>query len=106
MPAYSRKPITQILYFVEVNYGTKIGRAFVELDRDRNSREAVIEDIRTGQHRDVLTILEVDASAGRCRDVTLEILGEAQFAAELAEINRQADAFDHARDLLKHEVVR
>lgn len=41
-----------------------------------------------------------------CEDITAEILAEAGFTdAPLSPINRQAARFDHARDILKHEVA-
>lgn len=105
-----RQQINQTLYFVECDFG-RIGRAFVEIDRDRNSRQSVIEDIASGEYRDVLTVLEMNPVEGRCRDVTLEILGEVSFAAamraigDILERDVQAAAFDHARDIRKVEIA-
>ena len=102
------KPIDQVLYFIECDFG-RIGRAFVEIDRDRNSRAAVIEDIGSGEYRDVLTVLEANPVTGACRDVTDEIMGEVRFASQLEAIREvmdpQAARFDHARDLRKHSQV-
>lgn len=105
-----RKPIDQVLYFIECDFG-KLGRSFVEIDRDRNSRKSVIEDIACGEHRDVVTVLELNPVEGHCRDVTTEILGEASFAVAMRAIDEvlsfdpPATIFDHARDLRKVEIA-
>jgi hypothetical protein len=105
-----RKPIDQVLYFIECDFG-KLGRSFVEIDRDRNSRASVIEDIACGEHRDVVTVLQLNPVEGHCRDITAEILGEASFAVAMLAIgealgfDRVAANFDHVRDLRKHEAV-
>ncbi len=103
-----RTPINQTLYFIESDFG-RHGRAFIEIDRDRNSRQSVIDDIVSGCYRDVLTVLEVNPVEGRCRDVTEEIFAEVIFIRELRAIidvmsadDRQAAKFDHARDLRKN----
>lgn len=103
-----RQAINQTLYFIECDFGRN-GRAFVEIDRDRNSRSAIIEDIGAGEYRDVLTVLEANPVSGACRDVTDEIMGEVSFAAAMSAIREvmdpQAARFDHQRDLRKHEVA-
>jgi hypothetical protein len=104
-----RQTINQTLYFVECDFG-RLGRAFVEIDRDRNSRKAIIEDIGAGEYRDVLTVLEANPVTCACRDVTDEIMGEVSFAAAMKAINDvmsdpQAAKFDHARDQRKHEAA-
>lgn len=106
-----RTQINQTLYFVECDFG-RLGREFVAIDRDRNSRAAVIEDIASGEYRgEVLTVIEMNPVEGQCRDVTLEIMGEVSFLTamraigDVLERDVQAAAFDHARDLRKHEVA-
>ena len=54
------------LYFIEHNYG-RLGRAFRELDRDTNSREAALNLIRSGEVNPV-RVLEVDEECGTVRD--------------------------------------
>jgi hypothetical protein len=104
-----RKSIDQTLYFIECDFG-KLGRSFVEIDRDRNTRASVIEDIAAGEHRDVVTVLQLNPVEGHCRDVTTEILGEASFAVAMRAIgdvlsfDHQAARFDHAR-ALRNEVA-
>ncbi len=106
----ARTQINQTLYFVECDFG-RIGRSFVEIDRDRNSRQSVIDDIASGEYRDVLTVLEMNPVEGRCRDVTDEIFGEVSFAVAMRAIDEamnydpQAAKFDHARDLRKVEIA-
>jgi hypothetical protein len=60
------------LYFVEADFG-RHGRAFVETDRDKNSRQQVIADIAQGQLENVLQVLEIVEDEGSCRDVTEDI---------------------------------
>lgn len=57
-----------ILYFIEADFG-RHGKAFVETDRDRNSKQQVIQDIAEGQYLPV-TILEVIEDEGSVRNVT------------------------------------
>ena len=63
------------LYLVEADFG-RHGRAFVETDRDKNSRRQVIEDIAQGQLENVIQVLEIVEDEGSCRDVTEDIAGE------------------------------
>ena len=63
---------TPPLYFVEADFG-RHGRAFVETDRDKNSRRQVIEDIAQGQIENVIQVLEIVEDEGSCRDVTEDI---------------------------------
>lgn len=59
------------LYFVEHQGKHVRGKWFIELDRDSNSRAAVIEMIRSGEV-DAVKVLEIDEEANSCRDVTEE----------------------------------
>jgi hypothetical protein len=90
------------IYLIEANFG-RHGRAFIETDRDQNSRASVIELIRSGEV-DPVKVLEVNEDEGTCRDVTADILNEV--AVSLVPIFRDVDPlaakFDHARDLRKH----
>ncbi len=62
------------LYFVENDFG-KIGRSFVELDRDTNSRAAVVALIVSGELNPI-KILEVIEDENSCRDVTEDVAWE------------------------------
>lgn len=75
------------LYFIEVDYG-RHGRAFVETDRDSNSRASIIKDILDGQYDrgSIVTILEVFEDEGTVRNVTEDIANEV-----LQEIYRRGD---------------
>jgi hypothetical protein len=91
------------LYLIEADFG-RIGKAFIETDRDLNSRAKVIDLIRSGEVRPV-KIIEICEDDGWVRDVTLDIMEEV--ARQLADINPAAaelftiDAIDHARDYRK-----
>lgn len=93
------------LYFVEASHG-HFGNAFGELDRDRNSRQQVIDDIRDGQLENVIKVLEVCEDEGTCRDVTEEILEAAGRLHEeepvLTAVDLRAMQFDHNHDHRKN----
>lgn len=59
------------LYFIECDYIE--GPSFVDCDRDRSSRQQVIDDIISGEVENVLTVLEVFEDEGTCRNVTEDI---------------------------------
>ena len=63
------------LYLAEVHLG-RLGRVFLETDRDSNSRAHIVSLIRTGEH-DVVKVIEIDEVEGSCRDVTDDIVSEA-----------------------------
>ncbi len=93
------------LYLIEANFG-RLGRSFIETDRDTNSRAFALNLIRTGEVNPV-KVLEINEDEGTVRDVTGdEDFAEAIVQARLPEIrDAVAAAWDHARDLRKHEVV-
>jgi len=96
------------LFFAECKYG-RLGNEFQATDRDDNSREAMIRLIRVGGV-DVIKVLEVDETAGTCRDVTAELHAEAAHPREfrsLEEIRQARIDYqrDHRRDLLKEEGI-
>lgn len=64
------------LYLIEASFG-RLGRAFIETDRDENSRQHVISLIATGEV-DPVKVIEVCEDEGTCRDVTEDILREAE----------------------------
>lgn len=95
----------QPLYFAEVCYG-RLGNEFQATDRDKNSRAEIIREIRSGGIVPV-KILEIDEDAGTCRDVTEELIAEAQQPREPrshAELRQMLIDLqnDHRRDLRKH----
>jgi hypothetical protein len=96
--------IGPVLYFVIAQF--KSGRAVVERDVTRMTREATINDLRTGELSDVVSIIETEfTDTGlSSRDVTTSMLMEADLLRGLAPdpIDRQAAAFDHNRDERKN----
>lgn len=94
------------LYLIEASFG-RLGRAFIETDRDSNSRAHVIELIRSGEVN-ALKVIEVIEDEGTVRDITADILAEIEAMPvndEFAEDEPREWARDHARDLRKHEAV-
>ena len=80
----------------------------VMIDYGRRGREAVVDPeisrIASGEYKNISFIHEIaDRSV---EDITEDILAEAalpEIATDGADL--QADRFDHARDLRKHEAV-
>ena len=68
-------PVPAPLYFVECDFG-RIGRAFIECDRDKSSSAQVVADIAAGDIERPLTVLEVIEAEYSCRDVTEDIARE------------------------------
>lgn len=102
--------MTNVLYFIETQ-SSRLGRWFIECDRDSNSRADAIELIRSGEV-DPVKVLEICEDEGTCRDVTDEFIHCAKWGDHQERtFNRpdaadaQAAAWDRARDLRKHEVA-
>jgi len=97
--------MTAPLYFIEASF--RSGRAFIETDRDQNSRDHVISLIRSGEVKPI-KVLEVCEDEGTCRDVTDEIVSIARdldaddFTTRSKA--RMSARWDHARDLRKNYV--
>lgn len=92
--------MANVLYLAEVNLGGRLGRTFIETDRDTNSREHVVSLIRN-RDIDPVKVLEVDEDAGTCRDVTDELICEAglnDYTTHLTPSDRLAWLHDRARD--------
>jgi hypothetical protein len=85
MSAAAASPRPLPLYLAECRFG-RFGNAFRETDRDRNSRDEIISLIRSGEI-DIIKVIEIDEAEGRCRDVTDEIVTEAD---DLIEQRRAA----------------
>jgi hypothetical protein len=69
------------IYFAEVDYGC--AKAFQETDRDRNSRQAIVEMIRSGEI-EVVKVIEINEINGTVFDVTDELVSEALAQREAA----------------------
>lgn len=69
------------LYFVENDFG-RLGLAFLETDRDDNSRADIVRQIRFSalQPRKILEVIEPcdEYPRGQVLDVTAEIVSEAE----------------------------
>lgn len=104
----ARRPVP--LYFCECRYG-RLGIEFESLDRDKNSRAAVVQQIRSGGI-DPVRIIEViepceDFPRGQVLDVTAELIEAAAKPREIPEFEELRQRLvdlknDHQRDLLKN----
>ncbi len=99
--------MTAMQYFVVmIDYGRRGREAIVDPEI---TRREVISRIASGEYKNICFIHEIADSA--VDDITEQILAEAALPEfTLAEIpdtsaDLQADRFDHARDLHKHEAV-
>ena len=88
-------------FVVMIDYGRRGREAVVDPEI---TRREVISRVASGEYRDICFIHEIaDLTVD---DITAEILAEAaipEIAASGADL--QADRFDHARDLRKHETA-
>lgn len=96
------------LYFIETK-SAKLGRWFIECDRDSNSRETALQLIRSGEVNPV-KVLEVDEDAGTVRNVLLdddfcEAIVHARGDEIASKLFNQLAQQDHASDLRKHQVA-
>jgi hypothetical protein len=64
------------LYLIETQH-ERLGRWFIETDRDNNSRSYAISLIKSGEVKPI-KVLEVCEDEGTCRDVTQELCDEAE----------------------------
>jgi hypothetical protein len=74
MSAYCSRRSPAPIYFIE--HQGKRCKFFLEMDRDSNSRAAIVDLIRSGEANPV-KILEIDESDGTVRDVTAEMIADA-----------------------------
>jgi hypothetical protein len=88
-------------FVVMIDYGRRGREAIVDPEV---TRREVISRISSGEYSNISFVHEIaDASVD---DITAEILAEAALP-DIADANAdlQANRFDHARDLRKHETV-
>ncbi|WP_027579542.1 hypothetical protein [Bradyrhizobium sp. Ai1a-2] len=86
-------------FVVMIDYGRRGREAVVDPEI---TRRGVIARVASGEYRNISFIHEVSDSA--VEDVTADILAEAALPdIGAAEVDLQASAFDHRRDLRKHE---
>jgi hypothetical protein len=88
-------------FVVMIDYGRRGREAVVDPEV---TRREVVARIASGEYTDISFIHEI--AGGTVEDVTEEMLAEAALPeVELVDVDREADRFDHARDLRKHETV-
>jgi hypothetical protein len=99
--------IPSMQYFVVmIDYGRRGREAIVDPEV---TRREVISRVASGEYKNISFVHEI--ADGTVEDITADILAEAALPEiALAEIpatgaDLQADRFDHARDLRKHESV-
>ncbi len=101
MPAHSIIPSLnpdRTIYLVLCRY--KSGMEWPSRPVDRTCYIATVEDIRSGELPDVVTVIELNVAEFSSRDVTEDILEEAfpeRHAFALTAADRQANTFDHNR---------
>ena len=88
-------------FVVMIDYGRRGREAIVDPEI---TRREVISRIASGEYKNISFIHEIaDCSVD---DITAEILAEAALPEiPVTDADLQADGFDHARDLRKHEAV-
>ena len=88
-------------FVVMIDYGRRGREAIVDPEI---TRREVISRVASGEYKNISFIHEVvDRSVD---DVTEEILAEAALPeVAIDRADREADRFDHARDVRKHETV-
>jgi len=88
-------------FLVMIDYGRRGREAVVDPEI---TRREVISRVASGEYKNISFIHEI--ADALVEDVTADILCEAALPAiDETETSRQADDFDHARDLRKHEAV-
>jgi hypothetical protein len=95
-----RQDVAMQYFVVMIDYGRRGREAVVDPEI---TRREVISRVASGEYKNISFIHEIADSA--VEDITAEILAEAavpEIPASGADL--QADHFDHARDLRKHEV--
>ena len=88
-------------FVVMIDYGRRGREAVVDPEV---TRREVIARIASGEYTNISFIHEIVDRA--VEDVTEEILAEAALPeVTVDDVDREADRFDHGRDLRKHEKV-
>ena len=88
-------------FVVMIDYGRRGREAIVDPEI---TRREVISRVASGEYKNISFIHEIADTV--VDDITAEILAEATIPEiGTAGADLQASHFDHARDLLKHEVV-
>jgi hypothetical protein len=64
------------VYLVMDDFGTQLGRAWVETDEEDADRETLIRDLMDGQYARPARIVAFNTAEGWSRDVTVDIADE------------------------------
>ena len=86
-------------FVVMIDYGRRGREAVVDPEI---TRREVVSRVASGEYKNISFIHEIVDS--EVDDITAEILAEAD-VPEVTGADLQAEKFDHARDLRKHEPV-
>jgi hypothetical protein len=99
---HERARFNQMQYFVVmIDYGRRGREAIVDPEI---TRREVIARVASGEYKNISFIHEIADRA--VDDITDEILAEAALPdISVSEADLQANQFDHARDLRKHETA-
>ena len=88
-------------FVVMIDYGRRGREAIVDPEV---TRREVVSRVASGEYRNISFIHEIADST--VNDVTAEIMAETALPEiPIIGAELQADSFDHARDLAKHEAV-
>ena len=87
-------------FVVMIDYGRRGREAIVDPEI---TRREVVSRAASGEYKNIGFIHEIADCA--VDDVTADILAEAALPEITSGADLQADRFDHARDLRKHEAV-
>ena len=90
-------------YILMIDYGRRGREAVVDPEHTRREIVAQARDVIAGADKRIAFIKFVDGNL--VEDVTADVVAEARADIEAEPINRQLNAFDHARDHRKHEVA-
>jgi hypothetical protein len=85
-------------FVVMIDYGRRGREAIVDPEI---TRREVVSRVASGEYKNISFIHEIADCA--VDDVTADILAEAALPEIMDGADLQADRFDHARDLRKHE---
>ena len=88
-------------FIVMIDYGRRGREAVVDPEI---TRREVVSRVASGEYSNICFIHEIADRA--VEDVTADIMAEAALPEiPAADVDLQANGFDHARDLRKHEIV-